>query len=303
MKPISKLLFVTFWMIAALGATTVQAAPVPQLAGTVTVTDRAGVRIHSYVAPANGWLVNSQIVEGPSKLIIFDAQFLNPYAEEVATYAKSLGKPVDRIIISHGHPDHWFGLEVLTQRFPGVPVYALPGASNFIKTNGEPILSMLQKNLGDKVASHVVAPDHLIKPGKLTFDGIEFDLREFTDAESESQLVALLPKQHVLLSFDLVFAPNDYAFTVVPYFDHWVSVLNTLKGIQGYDRILIGHDAPTDRTAIDSTIQYIKTAGQVYAASPDAKTYVQDVKAAFPNRQQPGWLEFSSGLLYSKPKK
>jgi glyoxylase-like metal-dependent hydrolase (beta-lactamase superfamily II) len=281
-----------------------QSSSAPDRKGTVIVTERGGVRIHTYVAPADGWLVNTQIVEGPTKLIIFDAQLLNPYAEEVATYATSLGKPVDRIIISHGHPDHWAGLEVLTKHFPDAPIYSLAGAADFINQKGDYILTnLVRKNFGDLAASHVVAPNKVLTPGKTTIDGIEFDFREFTDAESESQLVALLPKQRVLFAFDIVFSPNDFAFTVAPFFDHWVTVLQSVKGIKGYDRIMTGHDVPADAKAIDATIQYVQTAGRIYAASADAKAYVQGVKAAFPNRQQPGWLEFSSGLLYSVPKK
>jgi glyoxylase-like metal-dependent hydrolase (beta-lactamase superfamily II) len=271
--------------------------------GTVVVTDRGGVRIHTYVAPADGWLVNTQIVEGPHKLIIFDAQLLNPYAEEVAAYAESLHKPVDRIIISHGHPDHWSGLDVLTKHFPNVPIYALPGATAFITQKGDYLLTnLVRKNYGDLAASRVVAPNAVLKLGKTTIDGISFDFREYKDAESDDQLVALLPKQHVLMAFDTVFQPNDYIFTVSPYFDHWVTVLNSIKSIKGYDRIMIGHDEPTDAKAIDATINYLHTAKKVYGASADAKAYVQGVKAAFPDRQQPFWLEFSSGLLYSTPK-
>lgn len=291
-------------LLAAIGTAQAQIESAPRLNGTMIVTERAGVRIHSYAAPVNGWLVNTQIVEGPNKLIIFDAQFLTPFAEEISAYAKSLAKPVDRIVLSHEHPDHWAGLAVLTQHFPGVPVYALQATTNFIKAAGDQILSQLRKNIGEAVvASRLVVPDNILQPGKLVLDGIEFEFHEFRETESESQLVALLPQQRLLLAFDLVFNPNDHVFTVEPFFDRWVATLDTLKSIQSYDRIITGHGLPTDRGAIDSTIQYIQTAGQIYAASPDAKTYVEGVKAAFPNRQQPRWLEFSASRLYSKPKK
>ena len=297
------LLLATMCILMPAG-TRAQGSSAPERKGTVIVTDRSGVRVHTYIAPADGWLVNTQIVEGPTKLIIFDAQLLNPYAEEVAAYATSLRKPVDRIIISHGHPDHWAGLEVLTRHFPDAPVYSLAGAAAFINEKGEYLLTnIVRKNYGDLAASRVVAPTKVLTPGKTTIDGVEFNFREFLDAESDYQLVALMPKQRVLLAFDIVFSPNDFAFTVAPFFDHWVTVLQSLKGIKGYDRIIIGHDAPTDAKAIDATIKYVQTAGRIYAASADAKTYVQGIKAAFPDRQQPGWVEFSSSLLYSVPKK
>jgi hypothetical protein len=65
------------------------------LAGAVRVRRYGEVTLHSYVAPEEGLLVNTQIVEGPTKLVIFDGQYFLRYAAEAAVYARSLGKPVD----------------------------------------------------------------------------------------------------------------------------------------------------------------------------------------------------------------
>jgi hypothetical protein len=63
-------------------------------------------------------------------------------------------------------------------------------------------------------------------------------------------------------------------------------VLETLKALQGYDRIIIGHDTPIDRSAIDSTMTYVKRAKEIRAASANGKSYSEKLKAAFPNLQQ-----------------
>ena len=62
------------------------------------------------------------------------------------------------------------------------------------------------------------------------------------------------------MAFDLVFSPNQHAFTGANHFDHWLIVLKSFKALEGYDRIIIGHDTPVDRSAIDSTMTYIKRA-------------------------------------------
>jgi glyoxylase-like metal-dependent hydrolase (beta-lactamase superfamily II) len=73
------------------------------------------------------------MIEGPTAVVIFDGQLLLPYASEVASYVQTLGKPVDRIILSHAHTDHWSGLQVLTERFSDARVFALDGVADQVQ--------------------------------------------------------------------------------------------------------------------------------------------------------------------------
>jgi glyoxylase-like metal-dependent hydrolase (beta-lactamase superfamily II) len=118
--------------------------PADDRKGTVVVSDYTNVRLHTYISPPNGFLVNTQIVEGPEKLVLFDGQLLNASAAEVAAYASRLGKPVERIIVSHGHPDHWAGLEVLAARFPTAGIFALAGVTEQIRIGGQTMLAGLR---------------------------------------------------------------------------------------------------------------------------------------------------------------
>jgi hypothetical protein len=111
-----------------------------------------------------------------------------------------------------------------------------------------------------------------------------------------------MPDQKAMLAFDLVFAPRNHVFTVVPHFDHWISILDNLKRIEGCDNIFIGHGLPTDRSAYDATIAYLSTAKDCYAAASDGTSYADCLKAAFPDRSQPGWVDFSGRLLFSTPR-
>jgi glyoxylase-like metal-dependent hydrolase (beta-lactamase superfamily II) len=242
-----------------------------------------------------------QMIEGPNAVVIFDGQLLLPYADEVASYVQALGKPVDRIILSHAHTDHWGGLQVLTERFPGARVFALDGIADQVRTRGPARLDGLRRTYGDKAATKVTVPTEIITEGPQRIDGITYDFKRFVDAESDLQLAALLPEQKVLMAFDLVFSPNQHVFTGANHFDHWILVLESLKALQGYDTIIIGHDKPVNRTAIDSTMTYVKRAKEIHAASTDAKTYSENLKAAFPNLQQARFVDLSASYLYAAP--
>jgi len=208
----------------------------------------------------------------------FNGQLLLPYADEVASYVQTLGKPVDRIILSH--TDHWSSGS--DRAFPDARVFALDGVADQVCARGPARLDSLRRIYGDKIATKVTVPTETITEGLQRIDGVTYDFKQLVDAESDLQLAALLPEQKVLMAFDLVFSPNERAFTVVDRFDHWMIILELLKALQGYDTITIGHDAPVHRSAIDRTITYVKRAKEIHAASADAKTYSKSLKAAFP---------------------
>jgi glyoxylase-like metal-dependent hydrolase (beta-lactamase superfamily II) len=241
------------------------------------------------------------MIEGPNAVVIFDAQLLLPYAAEVASYVQTLGKPIDRIILSHAHTDHWGGLQVLTERFPAARVFALDGIADQIRARGPARLVGLRRAYGDKAATKVTVPTETIAEGLQRIDSVTYDFKRLVDAESDLQLAALLPEQKVLMAFDLVFSPNQHVFTGANHFDQWMTVLESLKALQGYDTIIIGHDTPVDRSAIDSTMTYLKRAKAIHAVSADAKTYSETLKAAFPDRQQPGFVDLSASYLYAAP--
>jgi metal-dependent hydrolase (beta-lactamase superfamily II) len=276
-------------------------AAAPGRLGDILVSQFGPVKIHSYLSPDDGLHVNTQMIEGPNAVVIFDGQLLLTYADEVASYVQTLGKPVDRIILSHAHTDHWGGLQILTERFPDARVFAIEGIADQVRARGPARLDGLRRAYGDKAATKVTLPTQTITEGLERIDGVTYDFKRFVDAESDLQLAGLLPEQKVLMAFDLVFSPNQHAFTGANHFDHWMIVLESLKVLQGYDTITIGHDTPVDRSAIDSTMTYVKRAKAIHSVSADAKTYSESLKAAFPDLQQASFIDLSASYLYAAP--
>ena len=80
------------------------------------------------------------------------------------SYVQTLRKPVDRIILSHAHTDHWAGLQVLTERFPDVRVFALDGIADQVRARGPARLDGLRRTYGDKAATKVTVPTETSPP-------------------------------------------------------------------------------------------------------------------------------------------
>ncbi|KSV75956.1 hypothetical protein N185_16040 [Sinorhizobium sp. GW3] len=279
------------------------AKPAEVAGGRVEIKELGTVKIHSFLSGPDGLFVNSHIVEGPTSLIIFDGQLLTSYASQFADYVETLKKPVDRIILSHGHPDHWSGLEVLAARFSAAPIYALPGIAEGIEARGEKMLGLMRKVFGDSVAKAPTIPSRQLSEGVTVIDGIRFEFRKILDAESDLQLLALMPEHNVMFAFDVVFDPNDHAFTVANHFDHWIEILLDLDKIQGYEVIIIGHNRATNRGGIIATVEYLKQARKAFAENETPEGYAGQLKQAFPDRGHSSWADFSSKVLYLNRKR
>jgi hypothetical protein len=64
------------------------------------------LRIHVITSPETGGAegVNSTIIETQKKLIIVDTALFYNIASEIKEYAQSLGKEIDKVVITHDHP-------------------------------------------------------------------------------------------------------------------------------------------------------------------------------------------------------
>ena len=69
---------------------------------------------------------SSTLISGPTEAIIIDALLTFENADRIAAWAKSFGKTITGVYITHGHSDHWLGLARLLQHLPEVRGYTAP---------------------------------------------------------------------------------------------------------------------------------------------------------------------------------
>src|SRR5438128_2998653 len=72
---------------------------------------------------------SSTLISGPTEGILIDALLAFENADQIAAWAKSFGKKITGVYITHGHSDHWLGLARLLQHFPEARGYAAPAVA------------------------------------------------------------------------------------------------------------------------------------------------------------------------------
>ena len=197
-----------------------QAAELSQ--GQVISKKVGNVVVHDYVSKTGG---AAQIVE-TDRLVVFDVPGNAPQNADFKTFADSLGKPVEAVVISHGHEHHWLGVDTL---FPGVKVYSTQASA----INGEAGMKALEKarsTMGKEMIPYTSVPAvESLADGKKNLGGVEY---EFTTLPELGASIIALPAEKVVMTHHLGYVG---VHVPMPPFDARLAELNERYNEDRYD--------------------------------------------------------------------
>jgi glyoxylase-like metal-dependent hydrolase (beta-lactamase superfamily II) len=253
--------------------------------GTMTIIDRQPIRVHSYMAPDDSLNVTTHLIETPHRLIAVDAQFALGCAQEVVAYAGTLGKPLDRVVISHAHPDHFQG----AGRF-GAPVHALAAVRDGIVAQGDG-----RDPSGAVIPVADMTPTRTIEPGVEVIDGVRLEFAALSGGEAAEELVVRLPEQGVLIAQDLVFH-RTHLFVGNGDLAGWQDALAALAAEPGYDTVLPGHGLPAGREVVTEMAQYLADARELLG--DDGEAYKKAILERYPDWRAAALIDIGNRYLF-----
>lgn len=257
--------------------------------GKVTITVTPVGRIHTYTAPDGSAAVTTHIIETANNLIVVDAQLLRPFGAEANAYAQTLGKPIDRVILSHEHPDHWFGAE----NFDAPIVATSTTVANITQTIESGASAEQAASFGDAAPIELRTPEVGVELGTETINGWTFEFSAVENAEAFENLVIRLPEAKTAILQDLMYNAQ-YFF---PGFDRnvWISALEDLRtslAADGYETLLVGHGVPTTLGTLDNGIEFLQFLEEQYTTLDSGEAVMEAVAARYPTYGAPLILGF-----------
>lgn len=260
------------------------------------IAKQAGdVRIHTFVASfADDNIADAtHIVESKNQLVLIDGQFLVPYARDFRAYADSLRKPIERVYLTHRHPDHWFGLGTA---FSDVPIYALPETQTFIEQHGEDSRRDHVARLGkDLIPDRIVVPQEIARLGAERLDGVQYVFSKVIDTEIDFHLIIGLPELKVSIVQDLIYSGTHLYLT--KDIDHWIQVLGDML-LSDHDLFMPGHGLPADRIEVARNIEYLAAAKQAIDNGLTNKAFKDFMLQRYPERKCAGIFDIYLPRLF-----
>lgn len=217
---------------------------------------------HSYYVPGlsgaaspenEGFMSNAGFVVTPAGVVVFDTLGTPSLAQAMLDQIRKVtDAPIKRVIVSHYHADHYYGIQVFKDA--GAEVWAHRGAQGVFTTDAfQDRFAQRIEVLRPWVARDLqrfVEPD-LWLDGDTDFElgGVHFNLRHVGPAHSAEDLAMLVEKDGVLYAGDLVFK-GRVPFVGDADSKRWLAALDKLIALQ--PKILVpGHGAASDTPLAD----------------------------------------------------
>jgi glyoxylase-like metal-dependent hydrolase (beta-lactamase superfamily II) len=262
-----RLLF-TFLCLTLLPAA--HAATPPQMAEATVPMKAIKVGAHSYFVQGQpgaassenqGFMSNAGFVVTRDGVVVFDALASPPLAKKMLGLIRKITQqPIKRVIVSHYHADHFYGLQIFKEQGAEIWAHRLAeggtrseGAAERFEQRKEALFPWVDDN------THLLEADHFVD-GDTDFEmgALHFALRYVGPAHSKEDMAMQVKEDGVLYAGDLVFRGR------VPFVGDadsraWIVALDKL--IQMKPRVLVpGHGAysRTPQSDLVFTRDYLK---------------------------------------------
>jgi glyoxylase-like metal-dependent hydrolase (beta-lactamase superfamily II) len=230
---------------------------------------------------------NSVIIEGEHEVMLVDAQLTRTNAERVLEKIKEAKKPLSIVYITHEHADHFLGLEVFKEAYPGARIIATSAVVDRIDKVYQEKINKWKKLLGTGATSHAVAIEKF-DGNFIEFESSKIEVLKNIQGDTDENTMLWIPGQGILIAGDVLF--NDMhvytAETDSKARGEWLNSINKIRELKPAI-VIPGHSkvgAPLDAsTAVDFTQSYLLVFEKELKTAKDADSLVNTMKEKFPS--------------------
>ena len=242
------------------------------------------------------WVVNTAtLIYGKQDAVLIDTFMTIDQSQSLIESIVGTGKNLKYIYITHGHGDHFFGLQLLLDRFPNAKAFSTRAVVNDSIAQASPQImeSFWKKFFPAQIPDRIAVPE-VMEGNTFELEGHTIQVIEtgFTDTHNSTSIY--VPSIGLLIAGDVVYnGIHPYlAETTRKTRQEWIAALDKLQALHP-NAVVAGHKNPDNADHPDNiaaTKKYLQDFEQMNNESSSATEVFDRMFALYPERANPGSL-------------
>ena len=264
----------------------------------------AKLELKVITASPEGFLVNSTLITGARDAVLIDAAFTRADARRIVTGIRASGKNLTTVYVTHDHPDHYFGLEVIKQAFPTARFVALPGAVAGIERTWQSKVAQWKPLYGDSITSTPVIPTALAG-NSISLEGEKLEIVGPVQGDDAVNSFVWIPSLKAVVTGDILYS-GVYVWTAetdTAARRRWAATLDRIAAL--HPAVVVpGHQQPalgTTPASVAFTKEYLAAFDQALASASTPEDLQARVKARYPSLALDIILKIGAEAAYPAP--
>jgi glyoxylase-like metal-dependent hydrolase (beta-lactamase superfamily II) len=244
--------------------------------------------------------ITSTLIFGEHDAVLVDAMCTVAEAEALANWIALHNRNLETIYITHAHFDHFYGLGILLDRFPGARAIATPKTLNAIQMYlSRPVQQLARQLFPGQVPTKLVAPE-AYERDTFTLEGHEIRIIEQGHTDSADTTSLYVPSIGLIVAGDVVYNQcRMYVGDTTPESrKNWIAALDGLAALNPAT-VVAGHKkpgAPDSPSTIQDTKRYLQDFDRLQKAAKSDQELFDQMTELYPH-----WVANQSWLMFGFP--
>jgi glyoxylase-like metal-dependent hydrolase (beta-lactamase superfamily II) len=209
-----------------------------------------------FTAEVRALASNAVLIKGRDEAILVDNCLIKSDAQKLVTMIRASGRELTSVLITHAHPDHYFGLEAIREAFPGAKILARKEVIDGMREFRAKIVHWQEMYRGE-LPSELPLPKPL-KGDSLELEGHDIAIIDLFMVETVHATAFYLPAQKAFIAGDLVYAQAQHYMSDVNDPETWVEALEQARKVGPIEKLFPGHGPVGGSELLDASVQWMR---------------------------------------------